>query len=538
MDNERYKLFGYEITTDPDFMDERNAMTPELRDIIEDLYLEIMIEKGGKKSIKKLLELIERFPKNPQLKNFLTVAYVNAGDTEKAFEANHWLQAEHPDYLFGKLNQAAEYHEAGEYEKMPGILGHAMEIQGLYPDRTKFHLSEVTGFYKIAILYLIATGNLEAAQGRLDIMQEIAPGHPDTEFAAERILLASMEQGAAKWEEHEKTRIRVTPVPNSLPVQTDKPPVFANDIINRLYENGLHIPRGLLQEILNLPRKSLIADLELILNDALCRYEFFVQEVNDMGWDEELMNFPFHALMLLAELRASESLPKVLEILRQDEEFLEFWFGDHLTETLWQPLYYLGNQQLDLLKKFVLEPGVDTYAKTAVATALTQIHHHQPERKEEVIQWFSEVFDFFINSRPEDNVIDSDTIGLFVSDVIELDYETLLPQIKKLFDKNYVSEMISGDYASVKKDIYEESKYPRIEDLLSIFDRYEHITTTWSGYIEDDDDGLIDDDPSYDDYEDLPLTEPVRTTPKIGRNEPCPCGSGKKYKKCCMNKNL
>jgi len=22
----------------------------------------------------------------------------------------------------------------------------------------------------------------------------------------------------------------------------------------------------------------------------------------------------------------------------------------------------------------------------------------------------------------------------------------------------------------------------------------------------------------------------------IGRNEPCPCGSGKKYKKCCINK--
>ena len=25
----------------------------------------------------------------------------------------------------------------------------------------------------------------------------------------------------------------------------------------------------------------------------------------------------------------------------------------------------------------------------------------------------------------------------------------------------------------------------------------------------------------------------VRTTPKIGRNDPCPCGSGKKYKNCC-----
>jgi SEC-C motif domain protein len=25
----------------------------------------------------------------------------------------------------------------------------------------------------------------------------------------------------------------------------------------------------------------------------------------------------------------------------------------------------------------------------------------------------------------------------------------------------------------------------------------------------------------------------VRTTPKIGRNDPCSCGSGKKFKKCC-----
>jgi uncharacterized protein len=27
-----------------------------------------------------------------------------------------------------------------------------------------------------------------------------------------------------------------------------------------------------------------------------------------------------------------------------------------------------------------------------------------------------------------------------------------------------------------------------------------------------------------------------RSTPKIGRNDPCPCGSGRKYKKCCLGK--
>ncbi|HWS13947.1 MAG TPA: SEC-C metal-binding domain-containing protein [Rhodocyclaceae bacterium] len=25
----------------------------------------------------------------------------------------------------------------------------------------------------------------------------------------------------------------------------------------------------------------------------------------------------------------------------------------------------------------------------------------------------------------------------------------------------------------------------------------------------------------------------MHAAPKVGRNDPCPCGSGKKYKKCC-----
>ncbi|RAZ95039.1 hypothetical protein DK853_32050, partial [Klebsiella oxytoca] len=28
----------------------------------------------------------------------------------------------------------------------------------------------------------------------------------------------------------------------------------------------------------------------------------------------------------------------------------------------------------------------------------------------------------------------------------------------------------------------------------------------------------------------------TRSQRKIGRNEPCPCGSGKKYKNCCGNR--
>lgn len=33
-----------------------------------------------------------------------------------------------------------------------------------------------------------------------------------------------------------------------------------------------------------------------------------------------------------------------------------------------------------------------------------------------------------------------------------------------------------------------------------------------------------------------PSIEPIKKDKKIGRNEPCPCGSGKKYKRCCLKK--
>ena len=39
--------------------------------------------------------------------------------------------------------------------------------------------------------------------------------------------------------------------------------------------------------------------------------------------------------------------------------------------------------------------------------------------------------------------------------------------------------------------------------------------------------------------EPAPMSEspllPVRQPPKVGRNDPCPCGSGRKYKKCCLH---
>ena len=41
-------------------------------------------------------------------------------------------------------------------------------------------------------------------------------------------------------------------------------------------------------------------------------------------------------------------------------------------------------------------------------------------------------------------------------------------------------------------------------------------------------------EPKPDASKKIELPKPITCDqPRIGRNDPCPCGSGKKYKKCC-----
>jgi preprotein translocase subunit SecA len=40
--------------------------------------------------------------------------------------------------------------------------------------------------------------------------------------------------------------------------------------------------------------------------------------------------------------------------------------------------------------------------------------------------------------------------------------------------------------------------------------------------------------PAVGDWKAPARVAPLKAGPKVGRNEPCPCGSGKKYKRCWM----
>ena len=107
----------------------------------------------------------------------------------------------------------------------------------------------------------------------------------------------------------------------------------------------------------------------------------------------------------------------------------------------------------------------------------------------------------------------------------DISLDEMKNEVKELYKHKLISIGYAGDFESLLADERNESNI--IEKIPGMYEMYQDAVATWADYKEDKD----DDD--YNDW-DKPVKSVVPTEPKIGRNDPCPCGSGKKYKKCCL----
>ena len=522
------RVDGYNLTDDSVFMDRQNHMTPNLKDRIQDLYFDI--HKGKESVIPVILKLIEKFPKNPQLKNCLSIAYNNLGEIEKSEEVNRWVMKEHPDYLFGILNIAAAYFHKEEFDKIPQLLGATMELKDLYPNRDVFHVSEFTSFTKFAIQYFFEIGNIEAANSRLNILIELFPDYQDTQRVKDWYHLRSLERGIKGFNSG-KVKIILPQQKTFSEEQTRENPVFIHHETYSLYEFDLSIPRVFIENILALPRPTVIADLEMVLNDSISRFRYFEELLESNSIGEDRLTFPLHAILLLGELKAKESLGTVLRFLSFENDFLTFWLGDHKTETIYEPLYYIGESQLDQLKALMFKPNVDTYVKTSVLTAVQQVYFYQPHRKNEVINWYDQVIDYFIENADNENLNSSEMLGFIVSGITEIREKRLLPDIERLFRMTYVCEGICGPIQKVRTEFEKEgNNHESKQDLLDIFNRYLGFIGTFLPKKKKQGKDI------YNKSLEIPPNHKVEIYSKIDQDELCPCGSGKEFKDCCMHR--
>jgi len=306
------------------------------------------------------------------------------------------------------------------------------------------------------------------------------------------------------------------------------------------------MPPEKINELLSLAMEWLRIDLETAVYDAIKRYNFF--EKKEFHNNKEL-DFCLHALYLLKEIKAEESLPVILEILRQPQDLLNLWLSDTLTDNIWQVIYALGVNQADKLAEFLKEPLNYTFARSEVSVALKQIVLHRPERRKEIIGLYKNVMDFFISNKTDETVVDDTLIDLMIDDIIEINGKELLPEIKELLDEEITDEYLTDRLQEVIEELDEIPEGEYGEDFKKELQNYFEIAAEVSSWQEkdehDDEEDEDDSDEYYDDWEEVKEAEEdntqyfysgdkpfVRTAPKAGRNEPCPCGSGKKYKNC------
>ena len=122
---------------------------------------------------------------------------------------------------------------------------------------------------------------------------------------------------------------------------------------------------------------------------------------------------------------------------------------------------------------------------------------------------------------------------------ITYDKKTYFKKIDEEFNTTYTSKFVEDDIDKLVENIKNEIKY-KLEKSVSErededFGFFEGFDEDFDGDFDGDLSWIADHQANKKDAEIIPITF-KRNDAKVGRNDPCPCGSGKKYKKCCLNK--
>jgi hypothetical protein len=530
------KHFNFIITAVPQLTNPDYTIDDRADKLLNKTYFEITKKKGDEK---ELLRYIEEYPALPEFKNRLATFYLMKGMKEKAMEINLLTIRQHPNYLFAKLTLAIEYYYQKEFLKMPALLGEKLQLDSLYPHKKSFHVAEVMNYYKVVALYLNAVGKTEQVWDIIAKMENACPGHPEIDNTSKEILRFNLENLPERWKKDVESEIIINgEFIQSVP-QTNTAPVFENILVEELSRFDFRLPDTILQQLLLLPDDSLKRDLQKVLKDGIARYNYFMEQ-EDLP--EEKSRFLVHAVFIIAEKKWTDLLPDIFHVLKNGKSFNDFYFGDTLTSLLWIAWYKLGAANPKPLFDFLKERNTDTFAKTGINQALIQLYWQQKNLQQQIINGYKELAAYFTNNKNDPGLIDTVVIASTVCAMCDTSIDKLENEIKQLYENKLVSLGYAGSFESLTR--HKKTERNIIEKVPDMYEMYQHAVDTWDGYqneedyddVFDEEDNNMDDD-EFEDWEE-PLQTVVHTEPKIGRNDSCPCGSGKKYKKCCLKEGL
>ncbi len=245
---------------------------------------------------------------------------------------------------------------------------------------------------------------------------------------------------------------------------------------------------------------------------------------------------PLIALALLAEMRCAEALPLCLDLLRLPEERVEAILGDAIADGFSRLVASVGAGSEKAIQDVALDPGLYDFCRIAALDALASLTLAGEWPREALIGFLQDLFE----SRTDDDFSEVWFGMVSVAETFRL--RELGSAIRTLYAEGRVLPAQTRLESVETTLAMDPSRPDPVEaQLMGLIQRVEEEADWlfWSEGPYPGDEEDIDDD-AEGEPDDLAgrlaagSARPVRSEKKTGRNDPCPCGSGKKYKKCCL----
>ncbi len=287
--------------------------------------------------------------------------------------------------------------------------------------------------------------------------------------------------------------------------------------------------------------KAAIAQQEAITPHLLQAIEDTTRELDELGVDYEYM-LHIYAFYLLAQFRETRAYPVIVDFFSQPGEAASEAVGDFLTESLGQVLASVSGGDMTLMQQMVENPDIYEYTRAAALDGLVCLVANDLQPRDVVVTYFR---DLFRGGLEREYSLMWDAL---VECTTNLYPEELLPDIQQAFaddlvdnffiDWSEVETTLNKDKDVVLDELRQNWQYQLINDTISKIE-------WWHCFQPEQEMPSYPPLPSAREFTPpsppQPPSPPSPQTPwiappKVGRNEPCPCGSGRKYKQCCLKK--
>lgn len=279
-----------------------------------------------------------------------------------------------------------------------------------------------------------------------------------------------------------------------------------------------------------MPQRGYPVEAARAIFDDPVLYERTVEEfqrISTLPQELEDSMFHLHVMHLLAEKRDSRAFRPLLNIASLTNDQLDTALGDFLTESFKRCVAAVCDDET-AIRAFIEDRRHSEWTRLVLVEAPTLPVFAGDKEAIPLLVW--------LEAQPDSINADAETLvmGGLAGAVAEIGGPEHLQTLKRWWDTgwldpqtadwNWYETEISRTWAE-RCDRFNRYHEPYVSDAIGEMQKWHCFSDRFH-----DEQSRPRPERQPDRHD---STTFVRANPKIGRNDPCPCGSGKKYKKCC-----